>query len=72
MSTKVNAALISECRKVEPASGRAGITRLPGVLLARYLGDRADVAHNYFLRIWQVLRPVLLGREATVPRIWRT
>ena len=72
VSSRADAALVSECRKEAPQSGRAGITRLPGLLVARYLGDRSDAAHEYFARLWHRLRPALLGREAVAPRIWRT
>ncbi|MGQ0652491.1 MAG: urease accessory protein UreD [Betaproteobacteria bacterium] len=48
------------------------LTRLPGVLVARYLGDCGEEALAAFTRLWATLRPVLLGREATEPRIWRT
>ncbi len=72
VAREIPPALVATCRAVPPAAGRAGITRLPGLLVARYLGDRAEAAHDYFVRLWQVLRPALLGREAQPPRIWRT
>jgi len=72
VSPKVDATLVTACRAVQPASGRAALTRLPGVVLARYLGPRADDAHDYFLRLWQILRPALTGCPASIPRIWRT
>ena len=64
--------VIAACRRIEPACGRGGVTRLPGVLIARYLGDRADAAFAYFVRLWEVLRPALMKRAAVPPRIWRT
>lgn len=72
VSSRIDAALITACRAVEPITGRGGITRLPGLLLARYLGERSEAGHDYFVRLWRVLRPALLGREAQIPRIWRT
>ena len=48
------------------------VTALPGVLIARYLGDSSEEAKQLFARLWAVLRPGLLGREAREPRIWRT
>jgi urease accessory protein len=72
VSDKAEASLVTACREVQSASGRAGVTRLPGLLLARYLGPRADDAHDYFARLWQLLRPALVGRQASPPRIWRT
>jgi len=72
ISRKIDAALIAACRAVVPIDGRCGITRLPGLLLARYLGDRSEPGQDYFVRLWHVLRPALLGRAAVNPRIWRT
>jgi urease accessory protein len=43
------------------------ITRLPGLLIARYLGDSSEEALRAFTRLWKVLRP-----SAVEPRIWST
>lgn len=72
VSTQADAPLLAACRAVPARSGRTALTRLPGMLLARYLGPRADDAHDYFARLWQILRPALAGRPASTPRIWRT
>jgi urease accessory protein len=63
---------IGALREVEPASGRGAATLLPGILLARYLGDSSEAARRYFVELWRRLRPSLAGREAHEPRIWRT
>jgi urease accessory protein len=59
-------------REIAPEEGDAAITRLPGLLAARYLGDSSEAARAYFTSLWALLRPALCGREAVVPRIWRT
>jgi urease accessory protein len=43
------------------------ITHLPGLLIARYLGDSSEDALGAFTRLWKVLRP-----SAVEPRIWAT
>ena len=43
------------------------ITRLPGLLIGRYLGDSSEEALHAFARLWKVLRP-----SAVEPRIWST
>jgi urease accessory protein len=43
------------------------ITRLPGLLIARYLGDSSEEALQAFTRLWKALRP-----SAVEPRIWST
>lgn len=60
------------CRAVSPEEGRGGITLLPGVLLARYLGASTESARRWFSALWRILRPACAGREAVEPRIWRT
>jgi urease accessory protein len=72
LTQALRSGLLAACRALAPHSGRGGITRLPALLVARYLGSRAEAAHDYFVRLWQVLRPALLGRSACTPRIWST
>ena len=48
------------------------VTRLPGLLIARYLGDSSEEALRAFMQLWTLLRPAVCGREAVEPRIWRT
>ncbi len=58
--------LVNQCRKI------AATTMLPGLLIARYLGDSTEQAFRQFTDLWGLLRPALTGREAQQPRIWRT
>jgi urease accessory protein len=71
-SLNLNKDLLNETRKADPESGRGSVTLLPGILLARYLGDSSEAARRYFIALWRILRPALTGRDATEPRIWRT
>lgn len=48
------------------------VTLLQDVLVCRYLGDHAEAARCSFANAWSALRPLLLGRPACPPRIWRT
>ncbi len=67
------AELILECKRLQSGeSGRAGVTRLPRLAAARYLGDSGEEAHDYFSRLWALLRPALKGCTAVKPRIWST
>jgi urease accessory protein len=68
----LNQEIATEMRKIEPETGRGAVTLLPGILLARYLGDSTEAARRYFIALWRILRPALDGREATEPRIWST
>ena len=65
--------LLARCRSIAPETGeRSGITLLPRVLLARYLGHSSEAAMHYFIALWSLLRPALAGRSAVLPRIWAT
>lgn len=49
-----------------------GATQMKSVVVARYLGDSSEVARQIMTAAWRVLRPLLTGRSAVVPRIWNT
>jgi urease accessory protein len=68
----IDAMLLDECRGVKPpvAESRIGITRVPAVLIARYLGDSTEDAFQWFMNLWAVLRQALLGKPACPPRVW--
>ena len=72
VAENVDAIDLSACRAVSAKSGEVAVTRLPGVLVARYLGDSSEAAKQYFVALWQLLRPVVAGRVAVMPRIWST
>ena len=57
-----------------PEGDRAGVTILGdgAALVVRHLGGGAERARAFVKSIWQSVRPALLGREATTPRIWAT
>jgi urease accessory protein len=72
-STEISATLLEECRQLARPDGlRADLTQLPGLLVARCLADEALQARAWLIRLWQLLRPRVLGREALPPRIWST
>ena len=56
----------AQCKEI------AATTLLPGLLVARYLGDSTEEAFAAFGAIWKLLRPQVMGREAVPPRIWST
>lgn len=62
------AADLAACREIEGIA----VTQLPGVLVARTLGDSSEQAKKLFAKLWSVLRPATFGREAQMPRIWST
>ncbi len=71
-SPQVDEALRDACREIPPAAGEGGVTLLPGLLVARWLGPQAEAGQHWLRALWQVLRPALAGRAAEKPRIWST
>lgn len=63
---------VNACRAVTAREGDTAVTRVPGVLVARYLGASSEAARQYFAALWACVRPVVAGREAVAPRIWST
>jgi len=66
--------LLLACRARLPQEPGAvhGITVLPNLLVARYLGDSSEAARAWFVELWHLLRPALMGLDAQPPRIWST
>lgn len=65
---EIDRSVMTACREVADVA----ITMLPGLLIARHLGDSSESAKQRFLELWQILRPAIHGRAAQTPRIWRT
>jgi urease accessory protein len=55
-----------------PEPALAAVSGWDNLLVARYLGPSAEQARELFATLWVLLRPALLGRDASPPRIWRT
>ncbi|MBA3902978.1 MAG: urease accessory protein [Rhodocyclaceae bacterium] len=70
----IEAGLLAACREIVPREegARTGVTGLPRLLVARYLGHSSEAARAWFVSLWRELRPALIGREAQPPRIWST
>jgi len=64
--------LLAQCRAVKAAGGEGAVTRLPRVLVARFVGSSTEAVRDYFLRLWSLLRPAAMERDAAAPRIWST
>lgn len=69
--------LLEGCRDLQPKlsldiHAKYGVTALPEVFVARYVGQSAQSARHYFEQLWMMLRPWYGKREATRPRIWNT
>lgn len=56
------------------SGGRAGVgaSQVKSVLVLRHLGHSSELARQWMMQAWQMLRPELLGHDAHIPRIWNT
>jgi urease accessory protein len=69
--------LLAACREVQPRpaldlQARYAVTALPEVFSARYVGQSAQSARQYFEQLWHILRPWYAVKNALRPRIWNT
>ncbi len=65
---------LAACRNASSreAGAQFGVSAMPGLFVGRYLGHSAEAARDWFVTLWQHLRPIIVGREAVLPRIWNT
>jgi urease accessory protein len=59
-------------RSIDQPGVLIGLTLVDGVLVARCMGRRSEAVRNALVRLWQMLRPLLLLRDPVSPRIWST
>jgi len=48
------------------------VSQMRAAIVCRYLGSSTERARHVFAQAWAALRPILLGRPASPPRIWLT
>lgn len=51
-------------------TAEVGVTRLQSGLICRYRGSSSQVARQWFIQVWNLLRSLHLGRPACPPRVW--
>lgn len=69
--------VLTQCRLVKAdfvldTNAQCGVTALPSIFSARYVGQCSQSAKQYFEALWNVLRPWYAQREVQRPRIWNT
>jgi len=64
---------LRELQGLQPKHGVCGLSQpRPGLLIARYLGDSTCALDDCFTGLWETLRPLVMRRAASRPRIWNT
>ncbi len=76
-SGEVPQTILEACREVKPTdsldpAARFGITALPEIFAARYIGQSSQCAKSYFEKLWAILRPWYANTDMIRPRIWNT
>ena len=71
---EIAAETLAACRTIAAteSGAKCGVSAMPQLFVGRYLGHSAEAAREWFVMLWQHLRPIMVGREAAVPRIWNT
>ena len=65
--------ILQACQEISlDSSARVGVSALPEIFTARYIGPCAQEAKHYFEKVWHCLRPWYGKRNAVRPRIWAT
>jgi urease accessory protein len=73
VAATVDAGWVEAARSVDVPPGlRTGVTCLPGLLLVRALGGRAETVRGWLAQVWSALRPRYASRDGRVPRLWLT
>lgn len=74
LATNVNKDVLDSVREqlVKNETGLFSATLIGDVLVVRALAHQAEHIRLQFIEVWQLLRPQLLNRKASVPRIWAT
>ncbi len=65
-------ALVELLREHLAAGDDHAVTTLDGVVVVRCVATSSEKARARLIAAWQLLRPQVFGRDATLPRIWRT
>ncbi|MEO6920656.1 MAG: urease accessory protein UreD [Collimonas sp.] len=70
------ASLVQQLRDLasQLTGGKAsvGATQIKSLLVLRLLGHSSELARQWMMQAWQIVRPELLGHAAHIPRIWNT
>lgn len=66
------AADVQAVRELELDTAQLSCTVVDGVLVCRCLCTDGAEVKQHLLKVWQCLRPRIVGREAVLPRIWAT
>lgn len=64
--------LLEHVRNAINQTPQFSVTQLDKILVVRYLGGSSEQAREGFIAVWRILRPIVMQRQAVLPRIWAT
>ncbi|HET7539548.1 MAG TPA: urease accessory protein UreD [Polyangiaceae bacterium] len=73
--TAQNAAAVAAARAAVDTDDTCelfAVSQMRAAIVCRYLGNSTERARHVFAQAWAALRPFVLGRPASPPRIWLT
>jgi urease accessory protein len=73
--TGQNSAAVAAARAavdIDDSSELFAVSQMRAAIVCRYLGSSTERARHVFAQAWAAVRPILLGRPASAPRIWLT
>jgi urease accessory protein len=73
--TGQNSAAVAAARAAvdtDDSSELFAVSQMRAAIVCRYLGNSTERARSVFAQAWAALRPLVLGRPASPPRIWLT
>jgi len=68
----LDASQLRQLREEIDVHGCSGATQLPQIVVVRHLGGSNEAARAVMVAAWRRLRPLLMQREAVIPRLWHT
>lgn len=72
LATPADEAQRDQVRELCEEGSLAAVTLVDGVLVLRVLAAQGEAVRKLFVEAWRKLRPAVIGREASLPRIWAT
>jgi len=64
--------LVEQVQRLLADDPFSGATLMDGLLVVRTISEQSQEVISLFSKIWRLIRPKSLGKEAVVPRIWAT
>lgn len=72
VATVDDQALLDQVQQLLSDDPHSGATLMDGLLVVRTISEQSQEVISLFSKVWRLVRPKSLGKEAVAPRIWAT